>query len=317
LAENVSRIEKQVAGATEKSEKKADIKGKIVEFLWKLKKQGYSEATIKTYREALKTLVRKDANIFDPENVKEKLAKGKISASSKHIIIAAYTKFLKTRGDTWEPPICYVSRKLPFIPIEREIDDLIAGCGKKTATFLQVLKETAMRAGEVLRLRWRNVDFERRLMILNEPEKHGNPRVFKITVRLIEMLKTLPNKSDRVFNCTYISVKSNFAKTRKRLARKLGNPRLLRITFHTLRHWKATMTYHQTKDPLYVKEMLGHKSLNTTLLYIQLEKTLFKESSDEFTVKVAKEHEMIKALLEVGFEYVCEKDGLMFFRKRK
>jgi hypothetical protein len=25
----------------------------------------------------------------------------------------------------------------------------------------------------------------------------------------------------------------------------------------------------------------------------------------------------IKALLEVGFEYVCEKDGLLFFRKRK
>jgi hypothetical protein len=49
--------------------------------------------------------------------------------------------------------------------------------------------------------------------------------------------------------------------------------------------------------------------MNTTLLYIQPEKTLFKESSDEFMVKVAREHERIKALLEVGFEYVCEKDG--------
>ena len=29
------------------------------------------------------------------------------------------------------------------------------------------------------------------------------------------------------------------------------------------------------------------------------------------------EREEIKKLLEVGFEYVCEKDGLMFFRKRK
>jgi len=25
----------------------------------------------------------------------------------------------------------------------------------------------------------------------------------------------------------------------------------------------------------------------------------------------------IQALLEVGFEYVCDKDGLMFFKKRK
>jgi hypothetical protein len=38
---------------------------------------------------------------------------------------------------------------------------------------------------------------------------------------------------------------------------------------------------------------------------------------DEFTVKVASKPEEIKALLETGFEYICEKDGLMFFRKRK
>lgn len=57
--------------------------------------------------------------------------------------------------------------------------------------------------------------------------------------------------------------------------------------------------------------------MNMALLYIQLEKTLWKEGSDEFIVKVAKEPESIKALLEVGFEYVCQKDYLMFFRKRK
>nr|ADP09457.1 putative phage integrase [uncultured marine crenarchaeote E48-1C] len=77
------------------------------------------------------------------------------------------------------------------------------------------------------------------------------------------------------------------------------------------------MTYHQTKDPLCVKELLGHRSMNTTLLYIQLEKTLFEKSSEEFTVKVARKPEKIKGLLEVGLEYVCPKDGLMFFRKRK
>lgn len=77
------------------------------------------------------------------------------------------------------------------------------------------------------------------------------------------------------------------------------------------------MLYHQTKDPLLVKGFLGHKKLDTTLLYIQIEQALFKETSDEFTVKVAKKSDDVKALLEVGFEYVCEKDDLMFFRKRK
>jgi hypothetical protein len=57
--------------------------------------------------------------------------------------------------------------------------------------------------------------------------------------------------------------------------------------------------------------------LDTTLLYIQTEKALFKEEADDFEVKAVKDHEDIKALLEVGFEYICEKNGLMFFRKRK
>ena len=97
----------------------------------------------------------------------------------------------------------------------------------------------------------------------------------------------------------------------------LNLPRLLRISFHTFRHWKATIEYHKTKDPLYVKELLGHKKLDTTLLYIQIERTIFKESNDQFIVKIARTLEEVKKLLEVGFDYVCQKDGMVFLRKRK
>ena len=45
----------------------------------------------------------------------------------------------------WEPPKIKAEQKLPFIPTEAEIDQLIAGCGKKTAAFLQVLKDTYRR----------------------------------------------------------------------------------------------------------------------------------------------------------------------------
>ena len=77
------------------------------------------------------------------------------------------------------------------------------------------------------------------------------------------------------------------------------------------------MFYHQTKNPLLVKEFLGHNTLNTTLLYIQTEKAQFREENDNFIVKAVAHADEVKGLLEVGFEYVCEKDGLMFFRKRK
>jgi len=77
------------------------------------------------------------------------------------------------------------------------------------------------------------------------------------------------------------------------------------------------MLYHQTKDIVYVKEFLGHRKVETTLLYVQLAETIFKDLTDEFTVRIVSESEEIKTLLEVGFEYVCEKDGFLYLRKRK
>ena len=53
-------------------------------------------------------------------------------------------------------------------------------------------------------------------------------------------------------------------------------PGLLKITFHTLRHWKTTMEYHRTKDILYVKQLLCHKRIENTLKYVQLAEELFK-----------------------------------------
>lgn len=75
---------------------------------------------------------------------------------------------------------------------------------------------------------------------------------------------------------------------------------------------------HKTKDILYVKQLLGHKNTQNTLIYITTEKALFQHGSEEeFHIKVAQKPEEIKALLEAGFDYVLQKDGLAFFRKRK
>jgi integrase len=104
----------------------------------------------------------------------------------------AYTLFLKSSGLYWEKPKCNVVRKLHFIPLEEELDALIAGCGKKTSTFLRLLKETAMRAGEAKSILWTEVDTERRLITLNSPEKGSNPRVWKVSAKLIGLLNSMP-----------------------------------------------------------------------------------------------------------------------------
>ena len=307
--------EKRVAGATETSQ--VDVKGKIVEFAWWMKKEGYADATIKMNASILRILHRRGADLYNPESVKEVIAKQSWSQNRRKNVINAYDLFAKFVGLKWQKPKCRPERKIPFIPTEQELDALIAASGKKLAALLQLLKETGMRVGEARRLRWIDIDFQRRVVIMNAPEKNGNPRIYNVSKTLINMLNALPRKSERIFGDSPNALKASFYHKRKALAAKLKNPRLLRIGFHTFRHWKATMEYHKTKDILHVQRLLGHKNIENTMIYIDVERALFQTSNDEFHVRVAKSPEEIKALLEVGFEYVCEKDGLLFFRKRK
>ena len=291
------------------------IKEKIIQFSWWLHKEGYAKSTIISKTKLLEILAKRGANLFDPESVKEVIAKQNWSAGRKENAVDAYTTFLQMLGMTWNPPRYRRVPKLPFIPLEKEIDDLIAGCSRKVAAFLQLLKETGMRAGEAWQLEWTDVDFVKRTIRVT-PEKGSNPRIFKVSDKLLAMLGRLPKKSNRVFG-TYVlnGFARMFQRQRKRVAQKLQNPRLLRISFHTIRHWKATMEYQRTKDILYVMRLLGHKNIKNTLIYTQLVE--FEENTDQYISKVATTVDEARELIEAGFEYVCDMDGVKIFRKRK
>jgi len=69
----------------------------------------------------------------------------------------------------------------------------------------------------------------------------------------------------------------------------------------------------QTKDILHVKERLGHRNINSTLIYSHL----VNFESDDFHVRTAKNLKEDKELIEAGFEYVIQRDGIKIYRKRK
>jgi len=306
-------MEKRDAGATITSSE-AEVKGKIIEFLWYLKKQGYAPSTIDTYARIIKTLYNKGANLYDAESVKKVIAQQDWSKGRKWNVVKAYTLFLKMQGLTWEKPRYKPVEKLPFIPTENEIDELIAGCSKQVSAFLQLLKETGARRGEIFNLKWTDIDLVNRTVRIT-PEKGSEPRIFRISEKLVAMLSNLPKLSNSVWKIKSVkNLERQFRRERKRIAHKLGNPRLLQIHFHTLRHWKATIEYAKTKDILYVQKLLGHRSLKTTLKYTQL---LTLPHSEEYICKAARNVEEAKELIEAGFEYVTEIEGVKLFRKVK
>ena len=67
----------------------------------------------------------------------------------------------------------------------------------------------------------------------------------------------------------------------------------------------------------HVRRLLGHKSILSTQIYINMEQAIFKSTVDEYVVKVASTMDEIVKLMEVGFEVITEFEGKKLLRKRK
>lgn len=290
-----------------------NVKGKLVDFAWFMAKRQLSEQTIKHRIYRLNVLIQKGADLLNPESVETVLATEKWTPANKRFFVMAYQAFTKAMKIEWTPLRIKVQSKQPFIPLESEVDALISGCGKRTATLLQTLKDTGARIGEVAKLQWVDVDTETNVIRINCPEKGSSSRTLKVCDKTIAMIKAIPKTSSYIFNTKTRSLESVFDRQRNKLALKLQNPRLRQIHFHTFRHWNATMTYHKTRDILLVKYRLGHKRLENTEVYTHL----IDFQNDDYHAATAKTIEEAKQLIESGFEYVVEMEGTKLFRRRK
>ena len=72
-----------------------------------------------------------------------------------------------------------------------------------------------------------------------------------------------------------------------------------------------------TSKTILCSAILGHKCIQSTMIYINLEEAVFPAESDEFTVRVAKTLAQACSLVEAGFDYITDMDGCRIFRKRK
>jgi hypothetical protein len=60
-------------------------------------------------------------------------------------------------------------------------------------------------------------------------------------------------------------------------------------------------------------QLLGHKNIRNTLVYTHL----VDFGSDEYICKIAKTVDDAKVMVEDGFDYVTDIEGMKLFRKRK
>ena len=89
---------------------------------------------------------------------------------------------------------------------------------------------------------------------------------------------------------------------------------MLKIHFHTLRHWRASREYEKTDVIYAVKNLLGHKSIIRTDRY---QHGTFV--SEEYTIKRPQTSQEEDILMSADFEFVRfeHKENVPILRKRK
>jgi integrase len=126
--------------------------------------------------------------------------------------------------------------------------------------------DTGCRRGELLSLRWRDVDFERGVILIQAfNTKTMKERELAMTVRLSQELTKLYEQSPkdpalRVFGIID-NVKRSFTAARK-------DAGLLDVRFHDLRHTAATRLVGAHMPLSEVGRVLGHTQANTTYRYV-------------------------------------------------
>jgi integrase len=259
---------------------------KIFNTLFQMKKDRFAETTIKVTDRRLR-MMAKTINLDSSEEVKEYLAKKKGKNSYIEGIVDAYDRYARYNGIVWNKPLIKRSSQPPYIPTEKEITILTTDGGKKYSLILSILRDTGMRPIEVERAKLRWFDLTRGLVNV-ETAKYGEARTLKLKTQTLAMLKEYLGKHDFSLNDNIFpkvrTMRTAFQRIRQRAAKKLQKPELLKISMYSFRHYFATMLYHKTKDILHVKQQLGHKRLENTLIYTHL--INFQE--EEYHVRTAK-----------------------------
>lgn len=138
---------------------------------------------------------------------------------------------------------------------------------------------TGMRLGNILNLKWENVDFTSNtinIKVKDKTKEGGKNLSIPMISQLAEILQEQPKINEYVFNYNRKPIKSIMSSWRNIFYQRnekgvftktLKDPELPYINFHGLRHTAATWILKKTNNLRITKEILGHANINTTLKY--------------------------------------------------
>lgn len=196
------------------------------------------------------------------------------SASSQNQVISAikffYEQVLNRPKEVYELPRAQKPNQLPSVFSVEEIKAMLTACENlKHKTILCMAYAGGLRVSEIVQLKIKDVDSKR--MVLNIRQAKGlKDRQTMLSAKLLLLFREYykeykPNvwlfegQYGGQYSTRSVQLVLENIKTKARITRK--------GSIHALRHSFATHLFEGGTDILSIKELLGHQSIRTTMIY--------------------------------------------------
>lgn len=168
-----------------------------------------------------------------------------------------------------------------------EVARLLEACCEHLEPIVLCALHTGMRKGEILNLKWHDIDFHNR-MILIEKTKNNRRRMVPLSGILYSELKKLPIRGEYVF-CDEDGEKfGNIQKGFRAACKRAG---IKDFRFHDLRHTFASHLTMSGCNIRTVQQLLGHTTMRTTMKYSHLSKEYLEEAVNLVGAKLSPQGE--------------------------
>jgi integrase/recombinase XerD len=256
---------------------------KIEEFKLWLNSKRYSNSTIGTYTDALKTFLRYYAHKPIAEITNDDLIKfnnhyimaNHFSASYQNQVVNAVKLFFgKIENKKLNPELVHrpkCTKLLPNVLSKEEIKLILNAHGNiKHKAMLSLIYSCGLRRSELLNLTLNDIDSKRGLVIIRQA-KGRKDRIAPLSEKILNLLRDyfIAYKPAKwLFEGQDKSRQYDEASLQKVLKQSLEKAKISKpVTLHWLRHSYATHLLENGTDLRYIQEILGHSSSRTTEIY--------------------------------------------------
>lgn len=259
----------------------AELKIKL--FTEWMRSKRYSESTIGTYTDALKTFIKfhsnkkieelnnRDVIVFNNEYI----LKNKLSPSFQNQVVNGIKLFFRTiENKQIEIESIHRPKKEKLLPnvLSKEEVKLILSAPRniKHRAMLSLIYSCGLRRGELLNLKLTDIDSKRNLVIVRMA-KGRKDRIVPLSQKVLILLREYfiafkPNYW--LFEGQNKKSKYDERSLQQVLKQSLEKANITKpVTLHWLRHSYATHLLENGTDLRYIQEILGHSRSTTTEIY--------------------------------------------------